>query len=647
MKSKTSFFNKGIFWKNVTLYWPIWSIYTIILLIFMPGLLWLESNSWGYQEKLTQEQSLNIMDVYMEPYTLIIACMALVTGLALFSYLFNAKTANMIHSLPVDRNQLFGTNVISGLVFLIVPQILTFVVSVLYCLNRGISHMEYLAAWLFMSMVTAFIAYSIVTFCSFLTGQLVTMVGFVVLINIFSFIISALITWIYEIFAFGVAGSLIPDEVILWCSPYNALMCLEVNPLYENEVYVGMDVLGKDIMIVYSIIAVILYVISWFLYKKRHIEHAGDLLTVPFLKPVFRWGVGFCVALAIAPMVSYTFMEIGKTIPIAVFVLVFVAVGMMGYFVADMLLKKSFKVFKKKYFLQWGIFSIFLAVSCVGIYFSTVAYENAMPDKEDVAHATIDYGYSCTFEKEELDKVFAVHEAIIENKDLFEKMKHERNYNSGYDYVMISYYADDGSLITCRNYRIPYNEEGTPIFQMVWEYEKEPEKLLGHLFNIQYQNITTFGSGSLEYIIEYKEENDEMVYEQVKFDSNAAKVLYEAVIADAYAGTLYAYNAYWRYEEFLQEQLEKGNVSATVETSHVKDSQLWISYKLPESESSQINKNSNSIAEITGDYDMYGSSYWENEEPWRDIQINFGADCTNIVNALVELGLIASADEIP
>lgn len=33
--------------------------------------------------------------------------MALVTGMAMFSYLYNSRACNMIHAMPVTRRQLF------------------------------------------------------------------------------------------------------------------------------------------------------------------------------------------------------------------------------------------------------------------------------------------------------------------------------------------------------------------------------------------------------------------------------------------------------------------------------------------------------------------------------------------------------------
>ena len=40
MKSRTSFFNKAIYKKNFTLYWPIWVCYLLYGLVKVPGSLW-------------------------------------------------------------------------------------------------------------------------------------------------------------------------------------------------------------------------------------------------------------------------------------------------------------------------------------------------------------------------------------------------------------------------------------------------------------------------------------------------------------------------------------------------------------------------------------------------------------------------------
>ena len=649
--------------KNVTLYWPLWALYTLALLILLPGQLWLGSSASWHTGELSEDYIVGLLSSGdMSVYLLLISAMAIATGSALFSYLFQTRTANMIHALPVDRNQLFGTNVISGLSFLIVPQIVSFLVAMLYCINRGISHLEYLVVWLVMSVCIAFVMYAIVTFCSFLTGQLITMLAFVGLINTFSLMASGLVEFIFDIFAYGMDSNVIPTYVTLWCSPWSALSCFHVEALYENEKYVGMHILGEEIIVVYSIIAILLYVVSWVLYKKRHIEHTGDFLTVSFLKPVFRYGVGICMAMLLAPGVYATFVQIGKTIPIPLFAFIFVIVGMIGYWVADMLIKKTFKVFKKKYLLRWGIYAVVLTASCIGIYISTNVYETAIPNKEEVAYAKICSNYWSKFEQEELDKVFNIHKAIIEQKDLFEGIIYD--YGSyDYDYIKIYYYAEDGKAIATRHYYVPYNiEEGISIYEMVWEYEKEPKRLLNNLFCEGYENITTFGSGYVEYPLDYNAEEDSWVFGTKECDSNSAKKLYEAVIADAYEGRLYEQNTNLN-SQMMQKFKEESVVEITssykedsisVETqdiaSYDAQNQIVISFKLPNAiQPVSIKKTPNSISELVYDMDYnYMDSYYDFDsgEEWKDSYINFDKNCTNIVNALLELGMIESVDQL-
>ena len=65
MKSKISFFNKTIFWKNVTLYWPIWGIYTLALFISQPVTLWVFNNMdyWNLSGYPDYAQFRDLMDL--------------------------------------------------------------------------------------------------------------------------------------------------------------------------------------------------------------------------------------------------------------------------------------------------------------------------------------------------------------------------------------------------------------------------------------------------------------------------------------------------------------------------------------------------------------------------------------------------------
>lgn len=125
MKSKTSSFNTTIFKKNLTHYWPIWIVYLCYLIVVVPLSIWLyannESNYIG-NVPLTQKQYYVIGSALAGAGSVIpVFIAAAAAALAVFSYLYNPRNANMIHSLPLDRRELYITNYVSGFVFSVCP----------------------------------------------------------------------------------------------------------------------------------------------------------------------------------------------------------------------------------------------------------------------------------------------------------------------------------------------------------------------------------------------------------------------------------------------------------------------------------------------------------------------------------------------
>ena len=110
MKSKTSSFNTTIFKKNLTHHWPIWIVYLCYLIVVVPlYAIWLyannESNYIG-NVPLTQKQYHVIGSALAGAGSVIpVFIAAAAAALAVFSYLYNPRNANMIHSLPLDRRE--------------------------------------------------------------------------------------------------------------------------------------------------------------------------------------------------------------------------------------------------------------------------------------------------------------------------------------------------------------------------------------------------------------------------------------------------------------------------------------------------------------------------------------------------------------
>ena len=372
MKSKISFFNKTIFLKNVTLYWLIWVVYTLSLLLAMPFSLWLSVHDRYNVEGLTEVRMIREIYYVFEPqyYICVIAFTAVIAGMALFSYLYKSQSAYMIHSLQVDRTELFGTNVLSGLAFLVVPQVLTFVITILVCLSEGITRVEYIAMWLLFAVATAVIAFSFVTICAFFTGQLVAMPIYVFLLNVLALAISGGVTTIVEWFGYGVIDNgLLSSDVLMWFSPFlHYLAKVDVN--YTRDALNNIDGLymsGVECMIVYFIVAIGLYVLAYFVYRFRKIEQAGELITVEALKPVFRWGVGTICGFYVTWFFAILFDGVGFGFSYLRFSIGLLFFGILFYFIADMFVRKTFRVFKKRNWKGCGLFCIALVLTFAGM----------------------------------------------------------------------------------------------------------------------------------------------------------------------------------------------------------------------------------------------------------------------------------------
>ncbi len=624
MKSKISFFNKTIFWKNVTLYWPIWAVYSLCLIGAMPFNLWLQmENRRFYDYAMSAEEKLRILESLIEPryYTIVIAFAAVFAGMALFSYLYRSQSANMIHSLPVDRTELFGTNVISGMAFLVVPQVTVFVLTVLMSLAYNITRIEYLGMWLLYAIVTAFIAFSIVTFCAFLTGQAIAMPIYVVAFNFLIYAVNGLISAVVTYFAYGVSDIwLLSENVLKWFSP---LVNYVSNVYVDRVIGVGNMVVGLKLqgilhMIVYFIMAVILYAAAYVIYRIRQIEHAGDLITVRILRPIFRWGVGLMCGFYAALFFTAILGEIGNGFSPFMFYIRILIFGVIFYFIADMFVRKTFHVFKKKNWKGCGAFCILMTLTLLALIGYSNIEEKYVPDEEDVEFVNLRMGYSVDYDDDTIiADIIEIHEKLLENVDYYEEL--DRNYtydlNVDKEYITINYRLKNGGNIY-RNYTIPNKGEGKEIIDAIKRLEEQPDSFVTHLLGRDYENPGQFIYGSVTFVVksqEYDFSGDAQKSDDLTVDQG--RKLYAAIIADGLEGNLFKYNNNYRYEVGD----EVSNVSGIYLEFAIKD-----------------NSNSRGIM-IEDSYSRY-----------RSINVYFGPTCTNIINVLVEMNIngIDSPDDI-
>ena len=127
MQSKTSFFNKTVFKKNLTRFAPVWGLYLLGLLLWMMMLYADEfagdGGAQGYWFADHMAEQIQMMAFVNLIYAPVVAAL-------LFGDLYNSRMCNALHAMPLRRESWFLTNVVSGLVFSLLPTAVTALLSV-------------------------------------------------------------------------------------------------------------------------------------------------------------------------------------------------------------------------------------------------------------------------------------------------------------------------------------------------------------------------------------------------------------------------------------------------------------------------------------------------------------------------------------
>lgn len=632
MKSKTSFFNKGIFRKNIITCWPIWSIYTLALLFLVPTML-----AFGFSNLKRVPGEVTMSDRYVlvaqfldfeDIVIWLIFIVALIIGMMLFRYMFQVKMCNMMLAFPTNKLELYVTNVVSGLVLLWVPQVLTFLVTVLVCLCNGMNDVSYVFEWLLVSMGISFVFYGMVVFCVQFTGQIIALPLYYLGLNYVYLVIKILFAGIFSEAVYGLSySSVMKSFKGNFLSP---LSYLRGYVYWKYDVPKGLDWIdnctglilrGGKVVFAYVVFAVVLYIASYFIYKIRKAEVCGDLIAFSFLRPVFRWGVGIFFALVSMVMLQgFRTNYLFRTCPAEVkYILVFIA-SLAAFFVAQMFVERSFRVFHKKILFESigfivGVFCILYGISCGGN-----KYQNYMPKSENIVDAQVFISeYSFILEKEQIDEICSIHKKIIDNAENLKKYEEEYyEENISQLHISIEYSLKDGSVFT-REYTIVDSENTHDLYQTVHTYFSKPEMFLSGKFGKQYESIERFEAGSISVWDESEE-----AYKSYAIGSDACQKLYVAIKEDAAEGNIQKYNL--GYNSGLEMYDLDFSISLTTK---IKEStnQDYMAYE-----------GTIYVENYDTDDDRYG--YWNSEYSSTVYSyFKIGKDCKNTIAVLEELGV--------
>ena len=471
MKSKISFFNSGLCRSLLRRNWPVWTSYFAVLFFMVPANLMSITQYREYRNPESAEflyNNLNRNMLEAGPNVVILSFFACaLVAMAMYSFMYNNRSTSMYCSLPIKRETVFSTAFITGLVPLLISDLIIALFCFAFLSGEGMIEAENIWKFLAMAVMGNICFFGFAAFCSVLTGNLFILPAVYVVLNVAvllaeSGIQSALNTIVY---GYSYEGS-----NLSFLSPIGQLInSLRVETVYERVIDGGMRDTGEYILhgmgtlAAYCAAGLVFAVFGLLLYRRRKMETVSDVVSIPVLKPIFKYcmcfGVSLCFAAAMYDMVfarSFT----AETEALAYLALMLIG-AFIGYFVSEMLMQKTLRVFRGK----WKGFLVSCLIICafIGVAeFDLSGYEKRLPDLDKVEYVSLSYYDGGNFHEEEnISATYDLHRMLIDSK-------YENEHADYLNWIYLSYFGPDDSLVLSRRYPVSFDlaqkrDEGSPI----------------------------------------------------------------------------------------------------------------------------------------------------------------------------------------
>lgn len=421
MKSRTSFFEKTLLRKNITRFAPLWGVYLLCLLVGL-GLMYMDGDRglmrfWfaSYMAKCIQ-----VMGVVNLFYAPIVAAL-------LFGDLFNSRMCNALHAMPMRRETMFVTNVVSGLLFSLVPTAVMALLS-LPLLAGTVVHNAWLIGilWFIATNLQFVCFFGMAVFCIFCTGNRLGFAALYAVLNGGAYIVYGLVDLLYTPMLYGV---ITPTRLMQHLTP---VFLMTAEPAVEVESYHNLLRLfeGREseavanfqvnecyyTLLILALVGLAFMALGLLMYRKRNLECAGDAVAVRWLAPVFQTAAAVVGSTAAIVCLELFF---GISFPGGVAVTYGMTVcGMaVGWFAGKMLVERSTRVFRPKNWIGLGVLTAVFAVSLTMTYFDVFGIETRLPKVDKVKSVTLSSSGNFELtEKQDIDRIIRLQQLALEDR---------------------------------------------------------------------------------------------------------------------------------------------------------------------------------------------------------------------------------------
>lgn len=422
MLSKTSFFNKAVYKKDITRFAPAWGVYLLCLILGVTIMYVDDSSAQSFWFAHRMGELILLMSVVNLFYAPVVAML-------LFGDLYNGRMCNAMHAMPLKREGWFFSHVAAGLTFSVVPTAIMAVISLPLLAGTCVHNAWLLAPLWFLAANLEFICFfGIALLCVFCAGNRVAMAAWYAAVNGGAYVIYWLISKFYSPMLYGVvtprrwAELLTPvvqmaaEKEYIGMPTYNKLLETFRDREWEMVADFWVQESYYDLF-VWAGVGIVFAVLALVLYRKRHLECAGDAVAFRWLEPVFQVGCalgGFSLG-ALGTEILYGYMG-GN----AVMTFVLLICGLVvGWFGGRMFLERSTRVFALKNWVGLGVTAAVIAVSMALTALDVFGIEEWTPDPGKVKYAMLGRGEYWSIELHEqadIEEMIRLQELALEDR---------------------------------------------------------------------------------------------------------------------------------------------------------------------------------------------------------------------------------------
>lgn len=506
MTSATSFFNFRVLRKDITRFAPVWSLYTIFVAIMVLG------NLHGSREP---DDAAATLGYFLNGMPWVNLFYALLCATLLFGDLFVPRLCYALHAMPLRREGWFLTHITAGFLFSLVPDLLVALLSI-----SELGDYWYAAfSWLLGAQLQYLFFFGAAVFCALCAGNRLATSLMYGIVNFTSLLVYWMAVLFYEPTLYGFTFR---KEAFFCFSPAVYFSSASQQPFWflEDSLRPVGDFWGYSAAI--GGIGLVLLILALVLYRRRHLESAGDFIA---FKPV---AIGFRVVYTLAVgLLFYFFGELFLYDATEIVYYGLMVMGMVvGYFTAQMMLRRTVKVFRLRNVFGCGILIGLVALSVFITALDPFGVTRRVPDPEDVVSISYSGYYNGSGEvtvtdPDDIADLVSIHQNIVD-QDVFW---------SGKSVSFSIYYELSSGLDLERHYCIAQDSEAA---RAIEKYLSRPEYVLG------YSNWDGFVRSVFSLDISMSTTGDTVNLE----DPEQIRALLEAVRADCEAGRITAPERY-------------------------------------------------------------------------------------------------------